>query len=142
MVGLGVLSWLVVAALPNVESDREVLLGMAAPLAAAVGTWVMVVRMSSRPQLLTSLMIGAFGAKMVFFGVYVVIMLKVLDVRPLPSSSALPVTSSGCTCLRRSVCSASLRRTRRRLNSRQRDTRTWFRSRRPRPPQKNSTPAR
>jgi hypothetical protein len=84
MAGLGVLSWLVVAALPNVESDTEILLGMIAPLAAALGTWVMVVRMSSRPQLLTSLMIGAFGAKMVFFGVYVVIMLKVLEVRPLP----------------------------------------------------------
>ena len=85
MGGMGVVSWLVVTMLPGVESDREVLLGMVAPLAAAVSTWVMVARIfPSRPQLLTSLMVAAFGAKMVFFGVYVTIMLKVLALRPLP----------------------------------------------------------
>ena len=85
MVGVGLLSSMVVAALPNLEIGREVLLGMAAPLAAAVATWVMVVRIfPSRPQLLTSLMVAAFGAKLAFFGVYVTIVLKVLAVRPLP----------------------------------------------------------
>ena len=85
MVGLGLLSWLVVAALPGVEHDREVLLGMAAPLAAAVGTWVLVARIyPSRPERLTPLMVAAFGAKLVFFGVYVTIMLKVFSLRPLP----------------------------------------------------------
>jgi len=85
MVGSAGLSWLVVAAIPGVESDREVLLGMLAPLMGAVGTWVLVARTYwSKPERLTSLMVAAFGAKLVFFGAYVTVMLKVLSVRPLP----------------------------------------------------------
>lgn len=85
MVGSGVLSWLVVAALPGVESDAEVLLGMVAPLAGAVATWVLVARTyASRPEWLTPLMVAAFGGKLVFFGVYVTVMLGVLSLRPLP----------------------------------------------------------
>ena len=85
MVGVGLLSSLAVAALPNVDSDREVLLGMIAPLAAAIGTWVLVVRIyASRPEWLTPLMIAAVGCKLAFFGVYVTIMLKLLALRPLP----------------------------------------------------------
>jgi len=85
MVGSAVLSWLAVAALPAVESDREVLLGMLAPLAGAVGTWVLVARTyASRPERLTPLMVAAFGGKLVFFGVYVTVMLRVLSLRPFP----------------------------------------------------------
>lgn len=85
MVGSGVLSWLVVAALPGVESDAEVLLGMVAPLAGAVATWVLVARTyASRPEWLTPLMVAAFCGKLVFFGVYVTVMLGVLSLRPLP----------------------------------------------------------
>ena len=85
MVGAAVLSWLVVAAIPDVDSDWEVLLGMLAPLAGAVGTWVLVARTyPSQPERLTSLMVAAFGAKLVFFGAYVTVMLKVLALRPLP----------------------------------------------------------
>jgi hypothetical protein len=85
MAGMGLLSWLAVAALPDVESDREVLLGMIAPLAGAVATWVLVVRTYPvRPHRLTPLMIAAFGGKLVFFGAYVTIMLKVFTLRPLP----------------------------------------------------------
>ena len=85
MVGSGVLSWLAVSAIPGVESDVEVLLGMIAPLAGAVATWVLVVRTyASRPERLTSLMVAAFGGKLVFFGAYVTVMLGVLSLRPLP----------------------------------------------------------
>jgi hypothetical protein len=85
MVGSALLSCAAVAAIPEVDSDREVLLGMLAPLAGAVGTWVLVARTyPSRPERLTSLMVAAFGAKMVFFGAYVTVMLKVLELRPLP----------------------------------------------------------
>ncbi len=74
-----------VTALPGVESDREVLLGMLAPLAGATATAVLVVRTwAARPDALTPLMIAAFGAKLVFFGAYVAVVLKVLAVRPLP----------------------------------------------------------
>jgi hypothetical protein len=78
-------SWLVVAVMPGVESDVEVLLGMIAPLTAAVATWILVTRTySSQPERLTPLMVLAFGGKLVFFGVYVTVMLGVLSVRPLP----------------------------------------------------------
>ena len=85
MAGGGVLSCLAVTALPAVDSDAEVLLGMAGPLAAAAVTWVLVHRtFTSRPAQLTPLMIVAFGGKMVFFGVYVTVMLTVLALRPAP----------------------------------------------------------
>ena len=85
MVGSAVLSWLVVAAIPEVDSDREVLLGMLGPLAGAVGTWVLVARTyASTPERLTSRMVAAFGGKLVFFGAYVTVMLKVVSLRPLP----------------------------------------------------------
>jgi len=85
MVGAGVLSWLAVSAIPGVESDVEVLLGMVAPLAGAVATWVLVARTyASRPERLTALMVAVFGGKLVFFGAYVTVMLGVLSLRPLP----------------------------------------------------------
>ncbi len=85
MTGAGVLSWLVVAAMPGVESDVEVLLGMIAPLAGAVATWVLAARTyPSRPERLTPLMLAAFGGKLVFFGAYVTVVLGVLSLRPIP----------------------------------------------------------
>jgi hypothetical protein len=85
MLGVGLVSWLAVTLLPDVESGREVLFGMMAPLAAAVATWILVVRVYAiRPEWLTPVMILAFGAKLVFFGVYVALMLKVLQLNPMP----------------------------------------------------------
>ena len=58
---------------------------MLAPLAGAAATWVLVARtFTSRPELLTPLMVAAFAGKLVFFGAYVTIMLRVLALRPLP----------------------------------------------------------
>lgn len=85
MVGGSVASWLVVAALPGVAGKVEVLLGMLGPLAATVGTWVLVARTHrSNPELLTPRMIRAFGVKMVFFGAYVTVMLTMVSLRPIP----------------------------------------------------------
>lgn len=85
MAGGSILSWLAVSALPWMESDREVLLGMIAPLAGAMTTWVIAERTyRSRPERLTPLMMMAFGGKTVFFGVYVTVMLTVLSLRPVP----------------------------------------------------------
>jgi hypothetical protein len=67
------------------ETGAGVLLGMLAPLGAAGVSWVLIERTFKRdPQQLTALMIGAFGAKMLFFGAYVAVMLKVVGVRPVP----------------------------------------------------------
>lgn len=85
MVGAGAASWLATVAVPRFEHDIEVLLGLIAPLVGAVGTWVLVARTyASHPERLTPLMVAAFGTKLVFFGAYVTIMLKVLSLRPLP----------------------------------------------------------
>ena len=85
MVAAALGSSVAVAAAPGVESDREVLLGMLAPLAGATATALLVVRTwASRPEALTPLMIAAFGGKLVFFGAYVTVVLKVLAVQPLP----------------------------------------------------------
>jgi hypothetical protein len=63
----------------------EVLLGMLAPLLATAVSWVLIERTFKRdPQRLTGLMIGAFGAKMLFFGAYVAVMFTVIGVQPVP----------------------------------------------------------
>ena len=85
MVGASVGSWLAIAAWSGVSNSREVLFGMLAPLAGAASTWLLVARaFPSRPEMVTALMVAAFAAKLVFFGVYVTIMLRVLSLRPLP----------------------------------------------------------
>jgi hypothetical protein len=67
------------------ETSAGVFLGMLAPLAAAGVSWVMIERTFKRdPQQLTALMIGAFVAKMLFFGAYVALILAVVGVQPVP----------------------------------------------------------
>ena len=67
------------------QVSAEVLLGMLAPLGVASGSWVLTERTFKRnPEQLTRLLIGAFGAKMLFFGVYVAVMVSVVGLRPVP----------------------------------------------------------
>jgi hypothetical protein len=92
MLGAGAVVGIGVAAMPGLESDREILLGMAGPLAGAVATWVLVARtFATRPERLTALMIAAFGGKMVFYGAYVVVMLAGLSLRPEPFVASFTV---------------------------------------------------
>ena len=85
MAGVSIVSWLVIAAIPGLDSDRDVLFGMLAPLAGAAATWILVARTyASEPALLTGRMVAAFAAKLLFFGVYVTLMLKALSVQALP----------------------------------------------------------
>jgi hypothetical protein len=85
MAGVSLVTALGVAALPGFDGDREVLFGMLAPLAGASMTWVLAARLfPSRPERLTSMMLVTFAAKLVFFGAYVTIMLKVLQLDPMP----------------------------------------------------------
>jgi hypothetical protein len=74
----------VMAALVAPEKRLAVALGMAAPLAAAAVSWVMTERAFTRsPERLTGLMMTGFAAKMVFFGAYVAVMLKVAHLQPV-----------------------------------------------------------
>jgi hypothetical protein len=85
MAGGSLLSSLAATALLGTRSGVEIFLGMAGPLAVASGTWVAIERTHRlHPERVTSLMIAAFGGKMVFFGAYVVAVLSVRSLRPVP----------------------------------------------------------
>ena len=76
---------LVAIALAGRRSGREIAFGMLAPLAAATVTWVITERVYVRdPKRLTGVMLSGFAAKMVFFGAYVAVMLKIVGLRPVP----------------------------------------------------------
>ena len=63
----------------------EVLWGMAGPLGAAMTTWVLVLRtLRTAPDRLTNVMLKAFAGKTVFFGAYVVAMLRGLMLAATP----------------------------------------------------------
>jgi len=67
------------------QNGPDVLLGMMAPLGATAISWVLIERTYKRdPQQLTALMVGAFGAKMVFFGAYVAAMFTLVGVQTVP----------------------------------------------------------
>jgi len=85
MAGSCIGSGLAIAALMGFPAGRDVLLGMAGPLTIACGTWVLMERTyRTNPQGMTSVMMGAFAGKLVFFGVYVAVMLRAIDVQPVP----------------------------------------------------------
>ena len=85
MVGLSVAGWLAASALTGGSVRVELFFGMLGPLLVAVMTWVMAEWTYRRnPRALTGLMIGAFGCKLVFFGAYVAVMLRVVQLRATP----------------------------------------------------------
>ena len=85
MVASSVAAWAVVAPLVDAATRVEVLWGMLGPLVIVSGTWILMERTyRTNPGGLTSLMIAAFGFKVVFFGGYVSVMLGLLALRPVP----------------------------------------------------------
>ena len=85
MVAASLLSWAGAAALVDRQTSIEILFGMLGPLAAASGTWFLVAWVyRRRPEDLTPLMAAAFVLKIVFFGAYVAVMIRLLQFRPIP----------------------------------------------------------
>jgi hypothetical protein len=85
MAAAGIASWVGTAAIVDRRTSIEVLFGMLGPLAAASGTWLLVTwAYRERPGELTGLLAAAFVLKMIFFGGYVAIMLRVARFRPIP----------------------------------------------------------
>jgi hypothetical protein len=85
MVAVSVISWIGAAVIIDGGTTLEILFGMLGPLAAASGTWFLVAWIyRKRPEELTGLMAAAFVLKMLFFGVYVAVMLRVMRFRPVP----------------------------------------------------------
>ena len=84
-------SWLL-AALVVRRSGLELFLGMIGPLAVASVTWILMIRTYTRsPEKLTSLMVGAFAGKMIFFGAYVAVTLTLLGTA---SANVVPFVAS------------------------------------------------
>jgi len=85
MVGASLLSALAIVAASGGRVGAEVVAGMAGPLLAAGGSWVLAERTFRRnPTALTAVMMAAFVGKMVFFPAYVLVALRVLALRPAP----------------------------------------------------------
>jgi hypothetical protein len=85
MIGGGAASGLAAIAVLGAPAVLDVLFGMIGPVLAGAGTWILVERTWARdPARLTSVMVGAFAVKLVFFGAYVLVMLRVAGVRPMP----------------------------------------------------------
>ena len=85
MAGISIGSWLMLAVWLDENTRLAVLSGMLGPLAMAVGSWLLTERMHRRrPDRVTALMMAAFGAKVLFVGGYLVLMLRVLAVEPVP----------------------------------------------------------
>lgn len=85
MTAICVVSSVVVAAFVAPDARREVVLGMVAPLSVALTTLAIVGRAHRRdPRQVTTVMIKAFGVKLVFFGVYVTIALSIWSLQIVP----------------------------------------------------------
>jgi len=85
MAAAAAVSWVTATAVFGRDRGGELLAGMVGPLAAVVVSWVVAERTyRASPERLTAVMITAFAAKMVFFGTYVAVMLRVLAFRPVP----------------------------------------------------------
>jgi hypothetical protein len=85
MIGGSAVSCLAAMAATGPGATPELVLGMAGPLLSAVVTWQVMARTHvSAPERLSSVMIAAFGVKMLLIGAYVVVMLGVLALSPKP----------------------------------------------------------
>ena len=75
----------VLAAVFGTRVMPELALGLAGPLLSAVVSWQILERTHrAAPERLTNVMITSFGVKVLLFGLYLVLMLKVLALRPMP----------------------------------------------------------
>lgn len=85
MAGASVGSWIIAAMIVDERTSLDVLFGMLGPLAVASISWLLIERAHQRsPASVTNVMAASFFAKMLFFAAYVVIMLRVVAVQPIP----------------------------------------------------------
>jgi len=66
------------------NTTAAILFGMLGPLVIAAASWVLAERTWKRqPERLTSVLIGCFAAKLLFFAAYVAVMLRVAGAPPI-----------------------------------------------------------
>ena len=89
MVGLSIVGWAVITLAAAEPVNPELLWGMIGPLASAVITWFLVARAyRTAPERVTGVLVAGFAAKIVFFGLYLAAMLRVLELRVVPFAVA------------------------------------------------------
>jgi hypothetical protein len=89
MVGTSLAAWLVVTQVATGPVNPELFWGMLGPLLSAVITWIVVARTQrSAPERVTGVLVAGFGAKIVFFGAYMAVMLRVAGLRVVPFAVA------------------------------------------------------
>ena len=85
MAGASLVSWLAVSAIGGNQVNPEALFGMLGPLVSACVAWIAMVKAyRSAPERLTSVMMLGFAVKLLFFGVYVAVMVRIVGLRPMP----------------------------------------------------------
>jgi hypothetical protein len=85
MVGASLLVWLMATTLLGTQALAETGLGTLGPLVAACGSWMLIERTMRRDATqVTPMMLKLFAAKMLFFGLYLVIAIMTLRMRPVP----------------------------------------------------------
>lgn len=85
MLCAGLLAWLAATLGFGAATVTATFYGMAAPLAVAIVTWRLAEQTYRRdPAALTGLMMAGFVGKMVFFGAYVAVVIKVLSQPAVP----------------------------------------------------------
>jgi hypothetical protein len=84
MIGGCVVGWAAAVEIWGEAVGLDVALGLAGPLVAALGTWAMIARtVPANPGRLTRRLLGAFAAKILFFGGFVVAGIRGLGLRPV-----------------------------------------------------------
>jgi hypothetical protein len=85
LVGAGLVSWLAGTLAFGAQASMATLYGTAGPLIVAVASWLLAEQAYRRdPASMTGQMIVGFAAKMVFFGAYVAVVIKVLSEPAIP----------------------------------------------------------
>jgi hypothetical protein len=85
MVGAGLLVWLVATTLFGMQALAEAALGTIGPLVAVCGSWLLIERTMKRDATqVTPMMLKLFAAKMLFFGLYLVLAVLRLGMQPVP----------------------------------------------------------
>lgn len=89
MTGICVLSWVVLTLAAPEALHPELLWGMLGPLASALVTWVLVVRTYRRArEKVTGVLVAGFAMKLVFFGAYLAVMLRMVGLREVPFAAS------------------------------------------------------
>jgi hypothetical protein len=85
MILVSVVSWLALVLITGGAFEREFAAGMAGPLVVSVANWAVVARtFRTDPARVQPILLHAFAAKVLFFSVYLMLMVRVVGLQPAP----------------------------------------------------------